>query len=143
VNFLSPRDRRMTLRHYFLILALLTALLSGATFYAGIAGPPEPERIPDGTEVALLAALDRGVPATWVLQTAWLESRMHSWVVGSAGELGEFQINPRWFPDAVTEADRALKAVELLAEYKRLYGSWDRVRFAYRAPAAAARRWKS
>jgi hypothetical protein len=128
-------------RILFLLLVLLTTL--GALFGPSLAiRPPEPERVPDGIETALLAAMDRGVPAEWVLQTAWLESRINETVVGSAGECGAFQLNPRWNPGVceLTAHDRALIAVELLAKYRREFKTWELTRLAYMSPVAARRK---
>ena len=126
---------------FFLTLALLTALLATATqAHFAMHGPPEPDREPDPIEAALLAAMDRGVPSGWVVQTAWLESRFNDRLIGSVGEVSMWQLHPRWNPGVadMTPNQRALRAVDLLARYQTEFrGDWQLVRLAYQSPAAA------
>jgi soluble lytic murein transglycosylase-like protein len=89
-------------------------------------------------EEAILAAPELGLDPHWVLFTAYAESGFRPWLVGAAGELGQFQIHPKYSPQAKTEHDRALVAVRLLAKYRKLYGpKFERTRLAYTSPVAA------
>lgn len=123
-------------------LSLCAAYLQGVGLLRGtiVELPADPERIAAPLEAALLHAMDKGVPTSWVLQTAWVESHLDSGMVGAAGELGMFQIHPRFSPQAKTEYDRALVAVNLIADYRAMYHGWEMVRLAYRWPEEAARR---
>ncbi len=83
----------------------------------------------------IVAASQRvGIPPEQALLVGWSESRLTPDVVGSVGELGAMQVNPRWTPEIVnqTTAQRIETGVRILAEAFRKCGSWAGADHRYR-----------
>lgn len=74
----------------------------------------------------LRAAIEQpGIPAAWrpvLYGIAWTESSFNERAIGTQGELGAFQLHPRWHVVPVTTKDQAAYAYRLLKKYLDICG---------------------
>ena len=77
------------------------------------------------------AANQQGVPSSIALAVAQQESGFNPNAVGSAGELGTFQLMPQYFPGAADPDTNISLGVGYLAQLYQQFGDWATALAAY------------